>query len=92
MGTIASLHHYAPVVLAHTKLAGRVVANMATAAKTDSINGLVDTRAGIISREIFVNEEIYQQEQEQIFARSWLLVGHESQVPKPGDYFVSCMG
>src|SRR5438132_10034976 len=53
---------------------------------------LVDLEKGHISSEIFVNEAIYQQEQEQIFARTWLFVGHESQVPKSGDYFVSCMG
>ena len=56
------------------------------------IKGLVDVATGHVSREIFVNEAIYQQELEQIFARAWLFVGHESQVPKPGDYFVSCMG
>jgi phenylpropionate dioxygenase-like ring-hydroxylating dioxygenase large terminal subunit len=53
---------------------------------------LVDMQGGTVSREIFVNDDIYQQEQEQVFARVWLLVGHESQVPKPGDYFTSCMG
>src|ERR687888_1302241 len=62
------------------------------ATHTDSIQRLVDLDRGVISREIFVNEAIYQQEQEQIFARTWLFVGHESQVKKPGDYFVSCMG
>jgi len=65
---------------------------MATKTKTRFLNGLVDIKAGKISREIFVNEEIYQQEQEQVFARSWLFVGHDSQIPKPGDYFISCMG
>ena len=65
---------------------------MATKTKTRFLNGLVDTETGKISREIFVNEEIYQQEQEQVFARSWLFVGHDSQIPKPGDYFISCMG
>ena len=65
---------------------------MATTASSGGVKLLVDAKAGRISRELFVNEDIYQQEQEQIFARSWLLVGHESQVPKPGDYFVSCMG
>jgi len=65
---------------------------MARATKRNSIDGLVDVHTGFISREIFVNEDLYQQEQEQIFARAWLFVGHESQVPKPGDYFVSCMG
>src|SRR5438132_13145424 len=54
--------------------------------------GLVDMAAGQISREIFVNEGIYQQELERLFARVWLFVGHESQIPNPGDYFVSAMG
>ncbi|MGC2414223.1 MAG: aromatic ring-hydroxylating dioxygenase subunit alpha [Stellaceae bacterium] len=54
--------------------------------------GLVDLSTGRISREIFVNEEIYAEEQEKIFARSWLFIGHESQIPNPGDYFVSRMG
>jgi len=58
----------------------------------NSIDSLVDADAGIISREVFTNEEVYQQELEQIFARVWLFVGHESQVPNPGDFFVSRMG
>ena len=55
-------------------------------------SNLVDLSQGTISREVFVNSSIYQQEQEQVFARSWLFVGHESQIPSPGDYFVSSMG
>ncbi len=54
--------------------------------------GLVDADGGRISREIFVNEAIYEEEQERVFARAWLFVGHESQIPNPGDYFVSGMG
>ncbi len=57
-----------------------------------SIRRLVDVQQGLISREIFVNEDIYQQEQEQIFARTWLFVGHESQIPQPGDYVSASMG
>lgn len=53
---------------------------------------LVDVQKGLVSREIFVNDAIYQQEQEQVFARTWLFVGHESQIPKPGDYCTSYMG
>jgi phenylpropionate dioxygenase-like ring-hydroxylating dioxygenase large terminal subunit len=53
---------------------------------------LVDLEHGEISREVFVNEEIYQEEQERVFARTWLFVGHESQAPNPGDYFQSRMG
>lgn len=55
-------------------------------------NHMVDLERGQISREIFVSEEIYQIELEQVFARSWLFLGHESQIPKVGDYFVSGMG
>src|SRR5690348_16476156 len=54
--------------------------------------GLVDMTTGQISREIFVNEEIYAEEQERVFTRAWLFVGHESQIPNPCDFFVSCMG
>ena len=64
---------------------------MATAGTSGYRPGLVDLKAGQISREIFVNEEIYQQELERLFARVWLFVGHESQIPNPGDYFVSGM-
>ncbi len=53
---------------------------------------LVDVHSGRISRDIFVNDDIYQQEQEHIFARTWLFVGHDSQIPRAGDYVVSCMG
>jgi nitrite reductase/ring-hydroxylating ferredoxin subunit len=54
--------------------------------------GLVDMSTGQVSREIFVSEDIYQEELERVFTRAWLFVGHESQIPKPGDYFVSSMG
>ena len=57
-----------------------------------SSGSMVDVSTGLVSREIFVNEEIYQREQEQVFARAWLMVGHEAQIPKPGDYFISSMG
>ena len=64
---------------------------MATAISR-SMGSIVNLDEGQISREIFVNEEIYAQEQEQVFSKAWLFVGHETQVPKPGDYFVSSMG
>src|SRR5215472_3183830 len=54
--------------------------------------GLVDMSTGQVSREIFVSDEIYQQELERLFTRAWLFVGHESQIPNPGDFFVSSMG
>jgi len=52
----------------------------------------VDVAAGTVDRHIFWDETIYQRELEQIFARCWLLVGHESQIPAPGDYLTTAMG
>src|SRR5438132_10013576 len=52
----------------------------------------IDIKKGLISREMFVNDELYRDELEKIFTRAWLFVGHESQIPKPGDFFTSRMG
>src|SRR5271169_4875809 len=65
---------------------------MTAAAASGYRKGLVDLGQGRISREIFVNDEIYAQEQERLFARAWLFVGHDSQIPNPGDFVVSRMG
>jgi phenylpropionate dioxygenase-like ring-hydroxylating dioxygenase large terminal subunit len=53
---------------------------------------MIDLAAGTVDRDIFTSPDIHRQELEQLFARSWLFVGHESQVAKPGDFFVSRMG
>ncbi len=54
-------------------------------------NGLVNLDSGLISRDIFTRQSIYDEELERIFARSWLFVGHESQIPEPGDYILGKM-
>jgi PAH dioxygenase large subunit len=47
---------------------------------------------GAVSTSIFVDEEVHRQELERVFARSWLFVGHETEVPSKGDYVVRRMG
>ncbi len=36
----------------------------------------------------FVSSEVFAEEETEIFARQWVCVGHDSQLARPGDYFV----
>ncbi len=52
----------------------------------------VNEEEGRVSRRIFTDPAIYEQEVEQIFNRSWLFLGHETELPHPGDYVTRPMG
>jgi len=52
----------------------------------------INTDEGWVDRRIFWEEEIYQQELEKIFARSWQFIAHDSQIPNPGDFVTTYMG
>ena len=54
--------------------------------------GLVDIDRGLISRDIFSSQAVYEDELERVFARAWLFVGDESQIPEPGDFVLGRMG
>jgi phenylpropionate dioxygenase-like ring-hydroxylating dioxygenase large terminal subunit len=56
------------------------------------IKSLIDPEGGLIDRRIFADREIYELERERLFTRCWLYLGHESEVPNPGDFVTAYMG
>src|SRR5262245_24675322 len=45
--------------------------------------------AKTLPQRYFVSPEIFAQELQKIFATNWVLVGHQSQLAQPGDYFIA---
>ena len=51
--------------------------------------GTATAGAKTLPQRYFVSGEIFAEEQRQIFSRHWILVGHQSQVARTGDYFLA---
>jgi Rieske 2Fe-2S family protein len=45
--------------------------------------------AKTLAQQYFVSPEVFAEEQDRIFSRQWVLVGHQSQLAEAGDYFVA---
>ncbi|MDP3138288.1 MAG: aromatic ring-hydroxylating dioxygenase subunit alpha [Burkholderiaceae bacterium] len=60
------------------------------------VHKLIDDRPedGVfrVHRDIYKDPAIFEMEMAQIFGRTWLFVGLESQVPNPNDYFTTTLG
>ncbi|HJH24935.1 MAG TPA: aromatic ring-hydroxylating dioxygenase subunit alpha [Paenalcaligenes hominis] len=45
-----------------------------------------------IHKDLYIDEEVFQLEMEQLFANTWVYVGHASQIPNKGDYYTTTIG
>ncbi len=44
-----------------------------------------------IHRDVYLRNDIFALEMDRLWARAWLFVGHDSQVPEPGDVFATTL-
>lgn len=52
--------------------------------RPDAIRALIDVDR--VHRDVYLDAELFALENERLFARAWLYVGHISQIPEAGDY------
>jgi phenylpropionate dioxygenase-like ring-hydroxylating dioxygenase large terminal subunit len=45
-----------------------------------------------LDKRVYTNPAIFDLEMDRLFSRAWLLLGHESQVPEPGSFFLGRLG
>ncbi len=60
--------------------------------KKSDVQGLVDSPDHSLDPRVFTDAELYQIELERIFARTWVFIAHDSQIPNPGDFTSSYIG
>jgi 3-phenylpropionate/trans-cinnamate dioxygenase alpha subunit len=58
----------------------------------EELDDLVSLERGEVDRRIYSDPEIFELEMRQIFARAWLFLCHETQIPSAGDFFQAVMG
>ena len=51
-----------------------------------------DLQNGIHPLKVYNDEEIYELELRHVFAQSWVFIGHETEIPSPGDYALRYIG
>ena len=51
-----------------------------------------DLEQGLLPAQIYNNRTIYELEARRIFARCWVFIGHETEIPNPGDYAARNIG
>jgi phenylpropionate dioxygenase-like ring-hydroxylating dioxygenase large terminal subunit len=65
---------------------------MSSQPRASSSADWVDVQNGLVSRDIFVSDDVYRLEIERIFDRTWVFLAHETEIRNPGDFVCRNLG
>lgn len=54
--------------------------------ETEHVRDLRDPNRFLVNRRVFTDDAVFEAEKERIFSKCWIYVGHESEIPGPGDF------
>ena len=57
------------------------------ASNPQALHSLV--RPDAVHRDLYISDELYELELERLWRNTWIYMGHDSQVPKPGDFYTA---
>jgi len=63
---------------------------VSTAPRPDSLRQLVEPNR--VHRSVYTDPAIFELEMERIWGSAWIYIGHDSQVPEPGDFITTELG
>jgi phenylpropionate dioxygenase-like ring-hydroxylating dioxygenase large terminal subunit len=91
IGSGRNLQVAAKGVKVSMKASGRALPSRAR----DNENGLDVSslvEEGRVHRDVYVDPKVFEAEMQRIFMRMWVYVGHDSEIPQPGDYKTTSIG
>lgn len=56
------------------------------------VNALLRLEEGLVHSDVYTSPAVFELEMEKLFERGWVYVGHDSEIPRPGDYVVRWIG
>jgi phenylpropionate dioxygenase-like ring-hydroxylating dioxygenase large terminal subunit len=65
---------------------------MKNAERGVDVNALLRLDEGLVHSDVYTSPEVFDLEMEKIYHRGWVYVGHESEIPQPGDYVLRWIG
>jgi phenylpropionate dioxygenase-like ring-hydroxylating dioxygenase large terminal subunit len=49
-------------------------------------------RPDAVHRDLYIDPEVFELEMQQLWRNTWIFVGHDSQIPRSGDYYTTQLG